>query len=76
LRATERKLGALWTAIERARTTGEWKPSPGPLCNWCDHKVRCPAWGGTLPPLPTSDDAAADVNGSEAPSPHMSLVDI
>ncbi|MEQ7125960.1 PD-(D/E)XK nuclease family protein [Actinopolymorpha sp. B11F2] len=76
LRATERKLGALWAAIERARTTGEWKPSPGPLCNWCDHKVRCPAWGGTLPPLPSTDDTATDANGSEAPSPHTSLVDL
>jgi putative RecB family exonuclease len=28
------------------------RPSPGPLCEWCDHKALCPAWGGTPPPLP------------------------
>jgi putative RecB family exonuclease len=76
LLATERKLRALWKAIERARTTGDWKPSPGPLCNWCDHKARCPAWGGTPPPLPVVDDDDIDVAGSEAPSPHNALVDI
>ncbi len=52
LLATERKLRALWTAIERASTTGEWRPNKSVLCGWCDHKARCPEWGGTLPPLP------------------------
>ncbi len=76
LRATERKLLALWEAIDRARTTGDWKASPGPLCDWCDHKVRCPAWGGTPPPLPVADADPANASGSEAPSPHTSLVDL
>lgn len=58
LRATERKLQAVWTAIERARTSGDWRASPGPLCNWCDHQVRCPAWGGTPPPLPDESPTA------------------
>lgn len=52
LLATERKVTALWAAIRRAHETGEWRPSPSRLCDWCDHKVRCPAFGGTLPPLP------------------------
>lgn len=52
LRATERKLKALWTAIDRAASTGDWRPSPGRLCDWCDHRPLCPAWGGTPPPLP------------------------
>ncbi len=55
LRATERKLGALWAAISRAMETGDWRPSPGRICDWCSHKVRCPAWGGTPPPLPESN---------------------
>ncbi|HZC27632.1 MAG TPA: recombinase RecB, partial [Actinopolymorphaceae bacterium] len=80
LRATERKLHALWQAIDRATTTGEWRASPGPLCDWCDHKVRCPAWGGTPPPLPEPDPAghgSADPRtSSEAPSPHSSPVDL
>jgi putative RecB family exonuclease len=57
LRATERKLGALWTAIKRATETGDWRPSPSKLCDWCDHQALCPAFGGTPPPLPTSPAA-------------------
>ena len=52
LRATERKVTALWAAIQRAHETGDWRPSPSRLCDWCDHKERCPSFGGTLPPLP------------------------
>jgi putative RecB family exonuclease len=55
LRATERKVDALWAAIERARRTGDWRATPGRLCGWCDHKAICPAFGGTPPPLPGSD---------------------
>ncbi len=52
LRATERKLDALWAAISRARDTGDWRPRPSKLCDWCRHKALCPEFGGTLPPLP------------------------
>jgi putative RecB family exonuclease len=52
LLATERKVRALWAAIERAASTGDWRPSPGRLCEWCDHRALCPAFGGTPPPLP------------------------
>ncbi|MEO8827109.1 PD-(D/E)XK nuclease family protein [Lapillicoccus sp.] len=52
LLATERKVKALWAAIERAAATGDWRPSPSRLCDWCDHRALCPAWGGTPPPLP------------------------
>ena len=56
LLGTERKVKALWAAIERAASTGDWRPSPSRLCDWCEHRSLCPAWGGTPPPLP--DDAA------------------
>ncbi|MEO3784295.1 PD-(D/E)XK nuclease family protein [Actinocorallia sp. B10E7] len=52
LRATERKVEALWQAIRRAMDSGDWRPRPGRLCDWCDHQVRCPEFGGTPPPLP------------------------
>ncbi|WP_370354593.1 RecB family exonuclease [Catenulispora sp. EB89] len=51
LRATERKLAALWTAIRAAAERGEWRPNPSRLCDWCDHKALCPAYGGTPPAL-------------------------
>jgi len=54
LRATERKIDALWRAIERARDAGDWRPRPSRLCDWCAHKAICPAFGGTPPPLPDS----------------------
>jgi putative RecB family exonuclease len=63
LRATERKVNALWQAIERARAAGDWRPRPSRLCDWCAHKAICPAFGGTPPPLPdpaaVPDPAAA-----------------
>ncbi|MCK0113259.1 PD-(D/E)XK nuclease family protein [Ornithinimicrobium sp. F0845] len=52
LLATERKVKALWAAIEVAATTGDWRPRTGRLCSWCHHKPICPAFGGTPPPLP------------------------
>jgi putative RecB family exonuclease len=69
--ATERKIEALWRAIERARDTGDWRPRPGKLCEWCAHQSRCPAFGGTPPPLPspaelTEVDLPALADESEA----------
>ena len=52
LLAVERKLKALWHAIETAAQTGDWRPSKSRLCDWCDHRGLCPEWGGTPPPLP------------------------
>lgn len=74
LRATERKLRALWRAIERAAATGDWRPSPSRMCDWCDHKPLCPAYGGTPPPLPP--DAAPADGTDEAPSPRTSVPDV
>ncbi|WP_214324029.1 RecB family exonuclease [Nonomuraea sediminis] len=52
LRATERKVQALWAAIQRALETGEWRARPSRLCDWCDHQSLCPEFGGTPPPVP------------------------
>ncbi len=59
LRATERKLKALWQAIEHAATTGDWRPRTSRLCDWCDHRALCPAWGGTPPELPEGAELLA-----------------
>ena len=48
----ERQLTALWAAIEKSLAAREFRPSPSRLCNWCDHKALCPAYGGTPPPFP------------------------
>ncbi|MEU4512741.1 RecB family exonuclease [Nonomuraea wenchangensis] len=52
LQATERKVMALWTAIERAMQSGEWRARRSRLCDWCDHQALCPEFGGTPPPVP------------------------
>lgn len=52
LRAVERKLLALWDAIQRATETGDWRPRRSRLCDWCDHQRHCPEFGGTPPPYP------------------------
>ena len=59
LLATERKVAALWKAIERARDAGDWRPRPSRLCDWCNHKALCPEFGGTPPPLPEVPPASA-----------------
>lgn len=67
LRATQRKVEALWQAIRRAMDTGEWRARTGRLCDWCDHKERCPEFGGTPPPLPVAPvgrPSPADLEGT------------
>ncbi len=65
LRATERKVLALWQAIERATDSGDWRPRPGRLCEWCAHKALCPEFGGTPPPLPRDGAAPAEAAPAE-----------
>ncbi len=71
LLSTERKINALWRAIERARSTGDWRPRPSRLCDWCAHQALCPVYGGTPPPLPAdspaTDPLAEDQDGAGAP---------
>ncbi|WP_084718280.1 RecB family exonuclease [Streptacidiphilus carbonis] len=52
LRAVERKLHALWEAIQRALESGEWPANRNRLCDWCSFQSLCPAFGGTPPPYP------------------------
>ncbi len=63
LLATERKIEALWLAIERARLNRDWRPRPGRICDWCAHQAICPAFGGTPPPVPDSPARPEDVPG-------------
>ncbi len=68
LRATERKVHAVWQAIQRAYDTGDWRPRPSRLCGWCSHHSLCPEFGGTPPPLPVhvpADETPADVERAE-----------
>jgi putative RecB family exonuclease len=52
LLATERKLVALWNAIQAAIEREQFQPRPSALCQWCRHQDKCPEFGGVTPPLP------------------------
>jgi putative RecB family exonuclease len=61
LLATERKVRALWAAIERALEKREFPPRTSRLCDWCAHKALCPEFGGVTPPYPEPAGATAVV---------------
>ena len=61
----ERTVLAIWAAIEQATRTGDFRPNPGRLCEWCDHQVRCPAFGGTPPPFPSGFTHGAHAHTTE-----------
>jgi putative RecB family exonuclease len=67
LRATERKVDALWQAIRRAMDSGEWRPRKSRLCDWCDHQQRCPSFGGEPPPLPSVASGARGLRDEVSP---------
>ena len=68
LLATERKVQAVWEAVRLAKETGDWQPSPGPLCRWCSHQALCPAYGGTPPPLPAPQESGTEPTAASVDS--------
>jgi putative RecB family exonuclease len=47
-RAIARKVGAIWTAIERACDRDDFRPKPSRLCEYCSFRMYCPAFGGEI----------------------------
>jgi len=41
-----KRTAAVFSAIEKACTTGQFRTSPGPLCNYCAFRQWCPEFGG------------------------------
>ena len=64
----ERTLVAVWSAIERAVTTQDFRANPSKLCGWCDYQHLCPSRGGTLPPYPAARPPAVEVPEPTAPA--------
>jgi putative RecB family exonuclease len=48
IRAMEMRTRAIWTAVERACVTEDFRPRPNRLCDWCSFKSLCPAFGGSV----------------------------
>lgn len=47
-----RTLKAIWSAIRAAVTSGDFRPRKSRMCNYCEHRERCPEFGGEIPPYP------------------------
>ena len=46
IRAAERKVGAIWNAVERSCARDDFRPKPSKLCEYCSFRAFCPAFGG------------------------------
>jgi putative RecB family exonuclease len=47
-RGVERKLAAVWSAVERACEREDFRPNPSRLCDYCGFKAYCPSFGGDV----------------------------
>ena len=46
IRGMEKKIAAIWSAVERACERDDFRPKQSALCNWCSFKEYCPEFGG------------------------------
>jgi putative RecB family exonuclease len=65
----EKTLMAIWHAIQSAGATGDFRPRPSRLCDWCAHHEHCPEFGGTPPPYPGWPERLQD-GGADAVLQH------
>lgn len=56
---------AVWGAVEKACSSGNFQPRQGPLCNYCSFQAWCPAFGGD-PELAATEAVAALAEASPA----------
>ena len=61
----EKTLMAIWRAIQNAGVTGDFRPRPSRLCDWCAHHEHCPVFGGTPPPYPGWPASVQSVQSTE-----------
>lgn len=57
---------AMWATIRQLRSSGDFRPRPGPGCRWCDHRALCPAFGGTPPPYPLDGVATQSIQSTRS----------
>lgn len=46
VRGVRQRAAAIWQAVQRACATDDFRPRPGPLCDFCNFRAYCPAFGG------------------------------
>jgi putative RecB family exonuclease len=59
IRGLKTRTQAIWSAVERACQTEDFRPKVGKLCDFCAYKAYCPAFGGDLSTVPVRVDAPA-----------------
>ncbi len=69
IRALERKVRAIWSAIEKACEKEHFAPRPSKLCDWCAFQAWCPAFGGDPASVPVTARTHEDPLPSLAPAP-------
>ena len=57
-RFIDTRTSAVWKAVERACTTGDFRPNRSRLCDWCNFQRWCPAFDGD-PDLAATEAVAA-----------------
>ncbi|PVU81560.1 exodeoxyribonuclease V subunit beta (plasmid) [Cellulomonas sp. WB94] len=55
----ESRVRSIWAGIEDSARSGDWRPRPSKLCDWCSFKAVCPAFGGVPPTVPDGAVEAA-----------------
>ena len=55
----ESRVRSIWAGIEDSARSGDWRPRPSKLCDWCSFKAMCPAFGGVAPEVPEGAVEAA-----------------
>jgi putative RecB family exonuclease len=46
VRGLRQRTAAVWEAVERACERDDFRPKPGPMCDFCAFHAYCPVWGG------------------------------
>ena len=72
-RGVERKLAAVWTAVERACEREDFRPNPSRLCDWCGYKAYCPSFGGDIS-LADAHRHALEAGDAQLPLPRQPAV--
>lgn len=73
IRGLERKVRAIWSAIERACAREDFRPRVSRLCSWCAFADRCPAYAETTDTTDTPDETGAPGRASTAVDPPLAL---
>ncbi|MHB1137662.1 MAG: RecB family exonuclease [Microthrixaceae bacterium] len=68
VRGMLQRVGAIWSAVERACEREDFRPKKSALCNWCSFQAYCPAFGGD-PDVARALGAAATTADPADPAP-------